>query len=57
MSAPAFLTGASGALPSRTVAVPEALARAVIGGHDWQPAHQALAHADSARDQAERSLA
>jgi DNA-binding GntR family transcriptional regulator len=36
---------------------PEALARAVAAGHDWQPAHQALAAADSARDQAERSLA
>ena len=42
---------------ARLLLEPEALARGVAGGHDWQPAHQALAHADSARDQAERSLA
>ena len=42
---------------ARLLLEPEALARAVAGGHDWRPAHQALAHADSARDQAERSLA
>ena len=42
---------------ARLLLEPEALARAVAGGHDWRPAHQALARADSARDQAERSLA
>jgi len=42
---------------ARLLLEPEALARAVAGGHDWQPAHRALAHSDSARDQAERSLA
>ncbi len=35
----------------------EALARAVTRGHDWQPAHTALARADQAADRAERSLA
>jgi DNA-binding GntR family transcriptional regulator len=42
---------------ARLLLEPEALARAIDGGHDWRPAHQALARADSARDQAERSLA
>ena len=42
---------------ARVLLEPEALGRAVAGGHDWRPAHQALARADSARDQAERSLA
>ena len=42
---------------ARLLLEPEALARAVVGGHDWRSAHQALARADSARDQAERSLA
>ena len=42
---------------ARLLIEPEALARAVHAGHDWQPAHQALARADSAPDQAGRSLA
>jgi DNA-binding GntR family transcriptional regulator len=42
---------------ARLLVEPEALARAVAGGHDWRPAHHALARADSAPDQAERSLA
>ena len=42
---------------ARLLLEPEALARAVAAGHDWHPAHQALTRADSARDQAERSLA
>ena len=42
---------------ARLLLEPEALARAVTTGHDWQPAHQALDRADGARDQAERSLA
>ncbi len=42
---------------ARLLLEPEALARAVTRGHDWQSAHQALTRADSARDQAERSLA
>ena len=42
---------------ARLLLEPEALARAVVRGHDWRSAHQALARADSARDQAERSLA
>ena len=42
---------------ARLLLEPEALARAVTTGHDWQPAHQALDRAHSARDQAERSLA
>src|SRR6266704_4571652 len=41
----------------RLLLEPEALGRAVTGGHDWQSAHQALNRARSARDQAERSLA
>ena len=42
---------------ARLLLEPEALVRAVVRGHDWRSAHQALARADSARDQAERSLA
>ena len=42
---------------ARLLLEPEALGRAVASGHDWRPAHQALARADGARDQAERSLA
>ncbi|MGH3163641.1 MAG: GntR family transcriptional regulator, partial [Streptosporangiaceae bacterium] len=42
---------------ARLLLEPEALARAVTRGHDWQHAHQALHHADHAPDQAERSLA
>ena len=42
---------------ARLLLEPEALARAVVSGPDWRPAHQALARADGARDQAERSLA
>ena len=42
---------------ARLLLEPEALARAVTTGHDWQPAHQALDRAHSARHQAERSLA
>jgi DNA-binding GntR family transcriptional regulator len=42
---------------ARLLLEPEALARAVARGHDWQSAHDALARAESARDQAERSLA
>src|SRR6266699_5995564 len=42
---------------ARLLLEPEALGRAVTGGHDWQSAHQALNRARSARDQAERSLA
>jgi len=42
---------------ARLLLEPEALARAVARGHDWQPARHALARADNARDQAERSLA
>src|SRR5580700_5118557 len=42
---------------ARLLLEPEALARGVASGHDWRPAHQALARADGARDQAERSLA
>ena len=42
---------------ARLLLEPEALARAAAAGHDWQPAHHALARADGARDQAERSLA
>jgi DNA-binding GntR family transcriptional regulator len=41
----------------RLLLEPEALGRAATSGHDWQPAHQALDRAHSARDQAERSLA
>src|SRR5487761_1105391 len=33
----------------RLLLEPEAVSRAVAAGHDWQPAHQALARADSAR--------
>jgi len=42
---------------ARLLLEPEALARAAARGHDWQPAHEALARAAKARDQAERSLA
>jgi DNA-binding GntR family transcriptional regulator len=42
---------------ARLLLEPEAVARAVTRGHDWQPAHEALVRAESARDQAERSLA
>ncbi|HEX2822423.1 MAG TPA: GntR family transcriptional regulator [Streptosporangiaceae bacterium] len=42
---------------ARLLLEPEALARTVAAGRDWQPAHAALARAKSARDQAERSLA
>jgi DNA-binding GntR family transcriptional regulator len=42
---------------ARLLLEPEALARAVARGHDWRPAHTALARADQAEDQAERSLA
>ena len=42
---------------ARLLIEPEALARAVTRGHDWHPAHAALARADRAADQAERSLA
>jgi DNA-binding GntR family transcriptional regulator len=42
---------------ARLLIEPEALARAVTRGHYWQPAHEALARADHAADQAERSLA
>ncbi len=41
---------------ARLLLEPEALARAVVAGHDWQPARTALARAESAHDQAERSL-
>src|SRR5580704_15417594 len=39
---------------ARLLLEPEALARAVARGHDWQGAHDALARAERARDQAER---
>jgi DNA-binding GntR family transcriptional regulator len=42
---------------ARLLIEPEALARAVTRGHDWQHAHEALHRADHAPDQAERSLA
>ena len=42
---------------ARLLLEPEALARAVTTGHDWDPAHQALDRAHEARDQAGRSLA
>jgi DNA-binding GntR family transcriptional regulator len=41
----------------RLLLEPEALARAVATGHDWQPARRALDRAHGVRDQAERSLA
>jgi DNA-binding GntR family transcriptional regulator len=41
----------------RLLIEPEALSRGVIAGHDWRAAHEALARADHAPDQAERSLA
>ena len=42
---------------ARLLLEPEALARATAAGHDWQAAHAALARAEGASDQAERSLA
>jgi len=42
---------------ARLLLEPEALARAAAAGHDWQAAHAALARAERASDQAERSLA
>ena len=42
---------------ARLLIEPEALTRAVTRGYDWHPAHAALARADRAADQAERSLA
>jgi DNA-binding transcriptional regulator YhcF (GntR family) len=42
---------------ARLLLEPEAVARAVTRGHDWGPAHEALARADSAADQAGRGLA
>ncbi len=42
---------------ARLLLEPEALARAVAARYDWPSAHEALARADAARDQAERSLA
>ena len=42
---------------ARLLLEPEAVARAVTRGHDWGPAHEALARADGAADQAGRSLA
>jgi DNA-binding GntR family transcriptional regulator len=41
----------------RLLLEPEALSRAVSNGHDWGAAHEALARADRAPDQADRSLA
>jgi DNA-binding GntR family transcriptional regulator len=41
----------------RLLLEPEAVARSVTAGHDWAPAHEALARADGASDQAGRSLA
>jgi DNA-binding GntR family transcriptional regulator len=41
----------------RALLEPEALRRAVIAGHEWRRAHEALARADEAADTAERSLA
>jgi DNA-binding GntR family transcriptional regulator len=42
---------------ARLLLEPEAVARAVLAGHDWRPARAALVQATEARDQAERSLA
>jgi len=42
---------------ARLLIEPGAVARAVSRGHDWGPAHEALARADGAADQAGRSLA
>ncbi len=42
---------------ARLLLEPEALARTVAAGHDWQAAHAALALAEGTRDQAGRSLA
>jgi DNA-binding GntR family transcriptional regulator len=41
----------------RLLLEPEALARATAAGHDWRAAHAALARAEGASDQAERSQA
>jgi DNA-binding GntR family transcriptional regulator len=41
----------------RLLLEPEALGRAIAGGHDWRPGRLALLRAASAADQAERSLA
>src|SRR5437764_1340161 len=42
---------------ARLLIEPEAVARSVTRGHRWGPAHEALARAGSAPDQAGRSLA
>jgi DNA-binding GntR family transcriptional regulator len=42
---------------ARLLLEPEALARSVAQGLEWRPAHEALARADGAADQAGRSLA
>ncbi|HEV2537252.1 MAG TPA: GntR family transcriptional regulator, partial [Streptosporangiaceae bacterium] len=42
---------------ARLLLEPEAVARSVTAGHDLAPAHEALARADGASDQAGRSLA
>jgi len=42
---------------ARLLIEPEAMARSVHAGHGWQAAHDALARADGAADQAGRSLA
>src|SRR5690348_4370024 len=42
---------------ARLLIEPEAVARSVTGGHRWGPAHEALARAATAPDQAGRSLA
>jgi DNA-binding GntR family transcriptional regulator len=42
---------------ARLLLEPEAVARAVTRGHDWGPAHEALARADGGADQPGRSLA
>jgi DNA-binding GntR family transcriptional regulator len=42
---------------ARLLLEPEALARSVAQGREWRPAHEALARADGAADQAGRSLA
>jgi DNA-binding GntR family transcriptional regulator len=42
---------------ARLLIEPEAVARSVARGHRWGPAHEALARAGSAPDQAGRSLA
>jgi DNA-binding GntR family transcriptional regulator len=42
---------------ARLLLEPEALARSVAQAREWRPAHEALARADGAADQAGRSLA